>query len=153
MRSACTPPLQSDDDHHARSGEIVTPVSGPDGTGVLGRDVSAGDTRHDGCRVQSLRALHTRKKHDPAADGVLRWVTPVNAVDEDAVSPRDGCPRRLPRRACSEHAGRAERAPPGPSPAHFVADRAAPKDPPRGWAWPLSLAPGWLRDAIRCTSA
>ncbi|HEY1348762.1 MAG TPA: transposase [Ktedonobacteraceae bacterium] len=53
--SACTPTLRSYEYHHSRSGEVVKELIGPDVTGVLGSDFSAGYNSYQGlhqwCRV------------------------------------------------------------------------------------------------------
>lgn len=88
--SACTPTRRSDESHHARSGDIVKEVIGPDGAGVLGSDVYAGSNRHQGLHqrwwVHSLRDIHTLKKNAPDDEGLLLWAKPVTAVSEDAVA-------------------------------------------------------------------
>jgi len=110
--SAWTPTLRSDEDHHARSGDIVKEWIGPDVAGVLGSDVSAGSNRHHGLHhrwwVHDLRAIPHLKKTDPDEEGLLIWAKQITALDDDAVAwtpqgPDPRLPVRTPQQARVAH--------------------------------------------------
>jgi hypothetical protein len=102
------PTLRSDESHHSRAGDVVTPVRGDTFQGVLGRDVSAGDTISQGCHhrwwVHSGRDIHTRKDTDPDDEEVWTWANAVTDVSGYAVAwvaqefDPSCSPRQLPQR-------------------------------------------------------
>jgi hypothetical protein len=86
--SACTPPVRSYESHHSRAGDVAMLLIGGDVPGVVGRDVYAGYTIHQGlhqrCWVQFLRDIHERKKLHPDDAQLWQWGTQVTQISERA---------------------------------------------------------------------
>lgn len=79
--SGCPPSGRSDESHHARAEEVVTPVSGENVQGMLSSDVSAGYHTHQGFHQRGwahcLREIHTRQDTCPQDEEVLRWANAI----------------------------------------------------------------------------
>jgi len=107
-----TPPMRYDESHHARAGDVITPVLGETFQGVLGSDVSAGYTISQGLHqrwwVHSVRDIQKRKDTDPEEKEVWRWANAVTDVSEHAVAwvaqvPDPGwSPRPFPQRCVEQ---------------------------------------------------
>jgi hypothetical protein len=88
--SVSTPTVRSDESHHSRAGDVVTRVIGDAFPGVLGRDVSAGYTIHQGVHhrwwVHVLRDIHDLTKRHPDHMEVWQWATQVQQISERATT-------------------------------------------------------------------
>jgi transposase len=102
--SVCPPPRRSSESHHSRAGDVVTPVIGEDVQGVLGSDVYAGYTIHQGlhhrCWVHVLRDVQDLTQTFPQDETLLTWATNVKAISNDAVAwaAHDPDPHLTPRK-------------------------------------------------------
>jgi len=75
---------------HSRGGEVVKELIGEDFGGVLGSDLYAGYTSHQGlhqrCWVHCLRAVHDLKEQHPHDEQLWRWAKSVKAIYDEAVA-------------------------------------------------------------------
>lgn len=90
MWSVSTPPGRSDEYHHSRAGDVVTRVIGDAFQGVVGSDLYAGYTIHQGVHhrwwVHVLRDIHDLKKLHPDHAELWQWATQVKQISERATA-------------------------------------------------------------------
>jgi transposase len=83
-----TPTIRYYEYHHSRAGEVIKKLIGDDFEGVLGSDLYAGYTIHQGLHhrwwVQFLRAIHDLKKLHPADAQLWQWAKQVKQIYERA---------------------------------------------------------------------